>query len=91
MNRLFPLIVALTLPLLLPGMAFANPQAPDTFAGLLNGQALTNATYTALTLFLFAVLLESALALLFNWRPFVEVLNPRAVRRWPSSSRCSSS
>jgi hypothetical protein len=80
MNRLFPLIVALMLLLLLPGMAFANPQAPDTFAGLLNGQALTNATYTALTLFLFAVLLESALALLFNWRPFVEVLNPRAVR-----------
>jgi hypothetical protein len=33
-----------------------------------------------LTLFLFAVLLESALALLFNWRPFVELLNPRAIR-----------
>lgn len=33
-----------------------------------------------MTLFLFAVLLESALALVFNWRPFVELLNPRATR-----------
>jgi hypothetical protein len=33
-----------------------------------------------LLLFALAVLLESALALLFNWKPFVERLVPRAVR-----------
>jgi hypothetical protein len=31
-------------------------------------------------LFMLAVVLESALAVLFNWRPFVETLNARAVR-----------
>jgi hypothetical protein len=38
-------------------------------------------SFTALFgLFVLAVLLESALALVFNWRPFVESLQPRAVR-----------
>ena len=31
-------------------------------------------------LFMIAVVLESALAILFNWRPFVELFNARAVR-----------
>jgi hypothetical protein len=31
-------------------------------------------------LFLLAVVIESALAIIFNWRPFVETLNARAVR-----------
>jgi len=35
---------------------------------------------TALLLFMLAVVLESALALVFNWRPFIETFNSRAVR-----------
>ncbi|WP_018182496.1 hypothetical protein [Kaistia granuli] len=35
---------------------------------------------TLVLLFALAVILESALAALFRWRPFVEILNPRAVR-----------
>jgi len=35
---------------------------------------------TVLVLFMLAVVLESALALVFNWRPFVETFNSRAVR-----------
>lgn len=39
------------------------------------------ATFKALLLlFTLAVVLESALAVIFNWRPFVETLNARAVR-----------
>jgi len=41
---------------------------------------LASAATTAATLFLIAVLLESALALLFNWRPFIETFNARATR-----------
>ena len=38
-------------------------------------------TFKALfLLFVLAVILESALAVIFNWRPFVETLNARAVR-----------
>jgi hypothetical protein len=41
---------------------------------------LASAATTAATLFLIAVLLESALALVFNWRPFIETFNARATR-----------
>ncbi|WP_431862532.1 hypothetical protein [Azospirillum sp.] len=61
------------------------PAAPvhtttDTLAAALSGDALTAAGTTVLTLFFLAVLLESALALLFNWRPFIETFNARATR-----------
>lgn len=38
------------------------------------------AAKTLVLLFALAVLLESALAVIFHWRPFIELLNPRAVR-----------
>lgn len=46
--------------------------SPDTLYGA--------AAKTLVLLFAIAVLLESALAGVFRWRPFVELLNPRAVR-----------
>jgi hypothetical protein len=46
----------------------------------LTGEGLSAATTTVLTLFLLAVLLESALAIIFNWRPFIESFNARATR-----------
>jgi hypothetical protein len=48
-----------------PNMGAAN--YPDAFIALV-------------LLFFLAVVLESALAVIFNWRPFVETFNPRAVR-----------
>ncbi|MBR0680158.1 hypothetical protein GXW74_06645 [Roseomonas eburnea] len=61
----------------LPARALAQA---ETFAGQLPPEALASATSTVLILFLIAVLLESALAVLFNWRPFVETFNARATR-----------
>ena len=46
--------------------------APETIYG--------SAAKTLVLLFALAVLLESALAGLFRWRPFTELFNPRAVR-----------
>ncbi|TCA34320.1 hypothetical protein E0H70_07240 [Rhizobium leguminosarum bv. viciae] len=46
--------------------------APDTMYGA--------AAKTLVLLFALAILLESALAGVFRWRPFVEIFNPRAVR-----------
>src|SRR5262249_46470395 len=48
-------------------------------------QGLTDQTYpegakALFLLFTLAVILESALAVLFNWRPFIETFNARAVR-----------
>jgi hypothetical protein len=66
-----------------PGLAQAADApntVPQTVASLLSGAGLSAATTTVLTLFLIAVLLESALALLFNWRPFIETFNARATR-----------
>ncbi len=63
--------------------ATATPEAAATaatVASLLTGAGLTAASTTVLTLFLIAVLLESALAVLFNWRPFIETFNARATR-----------
>lgn len=68
----------LFLPLTAPGAAAQTP--PATVAALLTGNGLTAASTTVLTLFLIAVLLESALAVLFNWRPFIETFNARATR-----------
>lgn len=45
-----------------------------------NAKVYEQAGRAILLLFALAVLLESALALLFNWKPFVERLVPRAVR-----------
>lgn len=68
--------------LLVVPAAAADP-APATTADLaaaLKGDALNAASMTLLTLLFLAVLLESALAILFNWRPFVETFNARATR-----------
>jgi hypothetical protein len=54
--------------------------AAQGLAGQLPAVGLSAATTTVLTLFLIAVLLESALALVFNWRPFIETFNARATR-----------
>lgn len=45
-----------------------------------NGAVYEQSLRAIFLLFILAVILESALALLFNWRPFVENLVPRAVR-----------
>jgi hypothetical protein len=52
-----------------------SPPAPGFTA-----QAYDAAAKAIFLLFVLAVVLESALALLFNWRPFVETFNSRAVR-----------
>jgi hypothetical protein len=54
---------------------------PPSPAQLAMGTAAYAESFKALfVLFVLAVLLESALALIFTWRPFVENLVPRAVR-----------
>jgi hypothetical protein len=55
----------------------ADPPAP--VVGF-SGEVYSQSAKALFLLFVLAVLLESALALLFNWRPFVENLVPRAVR-----------
>ncbi len=64
----------------LAAVAAEAPPPPANVASLLSGSALTAASTSVLTLFLIAVLLESALAVLFNWRPFIETFNARATR-----------
>lgn len=68
---------ALLVATLAPAAALAQG---DTIADRLPPEALASAASTVLVLFLIAVLLESALAVLFNWRPFVETFNARATR-----------
>jgi hypothetical protein len=68
------------LPLAAPVAAEGDAKQAGTIVSALSGEALTAASVTVLTLFLIAVLLESALALLFNWRPFIETFNARATR-----------
>lgn len=53
-----------------------EPPAAQLFDPKIYGQASS----AVFLLFVLAVILESALALLFNWKPFVENLIPRAVR-----------
>jgi hypothetical protein len=45
-----------------------------------SGQVYEQSGRALFLLFVLAIILESALALLFNWKPFVENLVPRAVR-----------
>ena len=52
------------------------PSAQVGFSGMVYEQSFR----AIFLLFVLAVILESALAVIFNWRPFVENLNPRAVR-----------
>jgi hypothetical protein len=53
----------------------------DIPAQIAMGPAAYQASFKAIfVLFVLAVLLESALALIFNWRPFVENLVPRSVK-----------
>jgi hypothetical protein len=52
-----------------------SPAAPG-----FTGEVYEQAGRAVFLLFVLAVILESALALLFNWKPFVENLVPRAVR-----------
>ena len=71
--------------LVLAAPALAQAADPPTaavqgLAGQLPAIGLSAATTTVLTLFLIAVLLESALALVFTWRPFIETFNARATR-----------
>ena len=49
-------------------------------ATTLSSKVYFSAFETISLLFALAVILESALAVLFNWRPFVETFNPRAIR-----------
>lgn len=66
----------LSLPLLLmPAAAMAQAPTDSAF-----GEVYEASFKAIFLLFVLAVLLESALALLFNWKPFVENLVPRAVR-----------
>lgn len=57
---------------------------PATAAAPINigfsGKVYEESARAIFLLFVLAVILESALALLFNWRPFVETLVPRAVK-----------
>ena len=65
----------------MPRHSYAADDVITNFARSLSGGiGLTAATTTVLILLLVAILLESALAILFNWRPFVEIFNARAVR-----------
>jgi hypothetical protein len=66
--------------LLAPTTAFAETPPQGGIIPLLTSDGLSAATTTVLTLFLLAVLLESALAVVFNWRPFIESFNARATR-----------
>jgi hypothetical protein len=74
--------VALILGLLAPATLLAQTPAtndlPSAFAA--GGVVYEESFKAVFLLFVLAVLLESALALIFNWRPFVENFAPRAVR-----------
>lgn len=74
MNRLLA-CVALLLAGLPSVAAAAEPAAPG-----FGPDVFEQAGRAVFYLFVMAVILESALALLFNWKPFVENLVPRAVR-----------
>jgi hypothetical protein len=65
--------------LLLAGFPFAAAAAEPAAPGF-GPEVFEQAGRAVFYLFVMAVILESALALLFNWKPFVENLVPRAVR-----------
>ncbi|MEO8667755.1 MAG: hypothetical protein ABI399_04510 [Bauldia sp.] len=61
------------------GVAFAqDPQMPAQ--GFLDATTYAESLKAIFLLFVLAVFVESGLAVIFNWRPFVENLVPRAVR-----------
>lgn len=86
MTKRFAAVVAPVLALALLGPAcsvFAQGSAPVPAPAVTPGfsaQAYPEAVKALFLLFVLAVILESALAILFNWRPFVETFNARAVR-----------
>ena len=52
----------------------------DAPAGTIPDGAYSGALKAIFVLFVLAIVIESALAVVFNWRPFVETFNARAVR-----------
>ena len=75
MNRFLACVVFLLICLAGPAWAADTPAAPG-----FSGAAYEQAGRAVFFLFVLAVVLESALALLFNWKPFTDKLSPRAVR-----------
>jgi hypothetical protein len=63
-----------------PGSATVEVAIGDPPPTLATGDNYYPSFNALFTLFVLAVLLESALALLFNWRPFVETFNSRGVK-----------
>ena len=77
MNKLFTACAALLLLLSVTTAAgAAEPPAAMGFSGAVYEQSARALFF----LFVLAVILESGLAILFNWKPFVEYMVPRAVR-----------
>jgi hypothetical protein len=63
-----------------PGSATVEVAVSDQAPTLATGDYYYPSFIALFTLFILAVLMESALALLFNWRPFVETFNSRGVK-----------
>ena len=77
LNAMLPL----TLMLLYSVSAFAQQDAATTAQVAETGTNIYTESIAALTkLFVLAVLLESALSLIFNWRVFLEFFNQRAIK-----------
>jgi hypothetical protein len=66
--------------LLLVGVSTAAGAAEPPAAMGFSGAVYEQSARVLFFLFVLAVLLESGLAILFNWKPFVEYMVPRAVR-----------
>lgn len=74
-------ILILTLTLLYSLSAFAQPDTATVAPVAEAGTNIYTASIAALTkLFVLAVLVESALSLIFNWRVFQEFFNQRAIK-----------
>src|SRR5437773_1039830 len=56
------------------------PSYAQTAAGQIPDTVFSNSIKAIFVLFVLALVLESALAVIFNWRPFVETFNARATR-----------
>ena len=77
MNKLFTACAAL---LLVMGASTAAGAAEPPAAMGFSGAVYEQSARALFFLFVLAVILESGLAILFNWKPFVEYMVPRAVR-----------
>ncbi len=74
-------IIALAALLLFSLSAFGQAATADVEAVAKEGTNIYTASIAALTkLFVLAVLVESALSLIFNWRVFLEFFNKRAIK-----------